>query len=96
MLEAFVRASSPFAFQKAPAQQRRKNRRGTRVLLTQKSLIVVPCRRDVPITFPFETQIFWPCERLGWFGFVLVSPTRPDKNLALQYPMTAETERTKD
>jgi hypothetical protein len=86
MLETFVRASSPFAFQKAPAQQRRKNRRGTRVPLTQKSLIVVPCRRDVPITFPFETQIFWPCERLGWFGFVLVSTTAPRQESRTSIP----------
>jgi hypothetical protein len=31
-------------------------------------------------------QIFWPCERLGWFGFVLVSTTAPRQEFRTSIP----------
>jgi len=41
---------------------------------------------SVSKTLPFETQIFWPCERLGWFGFVLVSTTAPRQESRTSMP----------
>lgn len=40
----------------------------------------------VSMRFPFEMQIFWPCERLGWFGFVLVSTTAPRQEFRTSIP----------
>ena len=48
--------------------------------------IEIEARATVPKTFPFETQIFWPCERLGWFGFVLVSTTAPRQESRTSIP----------
>ena len=46
----------------------------------------VPIEPVVSMRFPFETQIFWPCERLGWFGFVLVSTTAPRQESRTSIP----------